>query len=60
MSHEETKILNTLAQPVHITLTRNSKGYTWEVSVHAESVGFALQRVEDAEQELKAKYGNGT
>ena len=56
---EETKVVNSLQQPVHITLTKNAKGYNWEVSVHGESVGDTIYKVEQAERELKDKYGGG-
>jgi len=55
-----TKVISTIAEPVHITLTKNSKGFNWEISIHGESVGQTLLQVEQAEAQLKAKYGAET
>jgi hypothetical protein len=52
-------ILNKLAEPVHITLTKNTKGYGWEVSVHAETIIQAMALVEEADKALSAKYSSG-
>lgn len=49
-----------LAEPFHITLTKNTKGYQWEVSVHSETGEQALEQVQKLEAELKAKYGGET
>jgi len=46
-----------LAQPVHITLTRTTKGYTWEVSVHTSTLDEARKLVKDTDDWLKADYG---
>lgn len=45
-----------IAQPIHVTLTRNTKGFSFEVSVHAATVEEALQLTQQAEAELSAKY----
>lgn len=45
-----------IAQPVHITLTKNTKGYQWEISIFADSVHNTLAQIDAADQELKAKY----
>ena len=49
-----------LAEPVHLTLTRNSKGYGWEVSVHAATLEQAFSQLEQADAQIKAKYGGLT
>ena len=49
--------LTRIAQPYHVTLTKNTKGYSWEVSVYSETVDDALVSLEFAEKELKARYG---
>jgi len=50
-------VVSKLAEPVHLTVTKNTKGYSWEVSIHGPSVGETLYMVEEAEKQLKAKYG---
>ena len=44
MTNEETtRIIEENAQPIHITLTKNTKGYLWEISVF----GSDLETMED-------------
>lgn len=41
---------------VRIKLTRNSKGYGWEISVAGKDGDEALAKLWDVEQQLKAEY----
>jgi hypothetical protein len=54
---EDQKVVTTIAEPVHITLTKNTKGYQWEISVHEKNLESALTTVDIADAELKHKYG---
>lgn len=54
---EDQKVVSTIAEPYHITLTKNSKGYQWEISVHEKSLEYALTTVDIADAELRKKYG---
>jgi hypothetical protein len=46
-----------IAQPYHVTLTKNTKGFSWEISVHAETIEDVLASIDYAQKELSAKYG---
>jgi|GEM_PF-1292629 arginine decarboxylase-like protein len=55
---EETK-LTRVAQPYHVTVTKNAKGsYQWEVSIYSETADDVLASVEYVEKELRARYGS--
>ena len=43
--------------PVHITVTKNTKGYNFEVSCHGSTVDDTLAMVDQAMRELKRQYG---
>ncbi len=43
--------------PVHITVTKNTKGYNYEVSAHGATVDDTLAMVDQAMRELKRQYG---
>lgn len=47
---------------VHVTLTKNSKGYSWEISVRRtdSDVWAAVQDVEKANAYMKGTYGDAT
>lgn len=51
---QELKIIN---QP-SITLTKNTKGYNWEIKVYATTVLEALDIIIAADMRLKTQYGN--
>jgi hypothetical protein len=57
MTSEETRVVNSLAQPVAITITKNSKGYNWEITVHEKDVDNAVLEVERGEKALRLEYG---
>ncbi len=40
-----------------ITLTRNSKGYTWEIAAHADTLAECIDMVIAADQRLKDRFG---
>lgn len=46
-----------LLPPVHITVTKNTKGYNFEVSCHGPTVDDTLAMVDQAMRELKRQYG---
>ncbi|MGH7744376.1 MAG: hypothetical protein ACREQ5_06080 [Candidatus Dormibacteria bacterium] len=50
-------LLSEFIKPVHVTLTKNTKGYGWEVSIHGDDTEEVLRDVEKVEAELKRKYG---
>jgi len=51
--------LTRVAQPYHVTVTKNAKGsYQWEVSVYSETADDALASVEHVEKGLRARYGS--
>ena len=54
---EDQRIVNVNAQPVHLTLTKNTKGYQWEISVSTDTLDNALATINAADDQLKAKYG---
>ena len=44
MSAEQHTVINTLGQPIHVTITKTSKGsYNWEVSVHGKDIDETLR-----------------
>ena len=57
MTEETTRVIEENAQPIHITLTKNTKGYQWEISVFGTDMETLLNQATAADAELKAKYG---
>lgn len=45
-------------KPYHITLTKNTKGYGWEVSVHGDNPDEAFNLVGDIDERLRKQYGS--
>ena len=55
---EEVKMLRDIEiMPIHLTLSKNTKGYNWEISVRAKSLDEALVLINDANVKLEATYG---
>jgi hypothetical protein len=47
-----------MAQPYHITLTKNAKGvYQWEISVHEETPEKVFETVQGLDAKLRVEYG---
>jgi len=43
--------------PVRVKLIKNTKGYSWEISVADQDPNTALGRLQDLERHVKAQYG---
>lgn len=52
--------LQEIAQPIHITLTKNTKGYQWEISIHSEYLGATIDSIGEADAEMRRKFGGET
>ena len=44
---------------VRVKLTKNSKGYGWEISVAGKNSDEALSVLRDIEEKVRTEYGNG-
>ena len=44
---------------VRVKLTKNSKGYGWEISVAGKNSDEALSVLRDVEEKIRTEYGNG-
>ena len=44
--------------PVRLKLIKNTKGYSWEISVAEKDPAAALSAIRDLEQQVRAAYGN--
>lgn len=51
----ETVVKNT--SQCSVTLTKNSKGYQWEVKAHADTMAQAIDLAISADERLKLKFG---
>ena len=49
-----------LEDQVRLKLTKNSKGYGWEISVAGKDGDEALAKLWDVEQQLRAEYATDT
>ena len=60
MSQEEkeSKIVSYNGQPVHLTVTKNTKGRTWEISVHSETPEKVLEAVRQIDTECEKSWGD--
>jgi hypothetical protein len=59
LTDEQHIVINTLGQPIHVTLTKTSKGtYNWEVSVHGKDIDETLRLTQQADGYLRAKFGD--
>ena len=47
-----------IIQPTHVTLTKNTKGYQWEISVHADGGAHAVAEIVQIDTDLKARFGS--
>lgn len=57
MSEEPQKVISQIAQPYHVTLTKNAKGqYQWEISVHELTPELVLNAVNGLDDELRKRY----
>lgn len=54
---ESTQTLIKMGEPYKITLTKNTKGYGWEITVHAETLEKAISMIDTANNLMKADYG---
>jgi len=43
--------------PVRLKLIKNTKGYSWEISVAEKDPGAALAAIQDLEQQVRAAFG---
>ena len=41
---------------LRVTLTKNTKGYNWEVSYSGEDLDAVLSKIREADQGLRAEY----
>ena len=46
--------------PVRIKLIKNTKGYSWELSVTARDPAAALSLLQDLEQKVRGQYGSSS
>ena len=44
--------------PVRLKLIKNTKGYSWEISVAEKDPAAALSAIQDLEQQVRATYGS--
>jgi len=44
-------------KPYHAKVTKNTKGYSWEVSVHGDDADQVLYDVNTMEEALRHRYG---
>ena len=57
MQAEETIQITTMAEPVHITVTRNAKGrYQYEISVHTKTADEAFDIGVELDARLKKHF----
>jgi len=59
MSEEQktTRIIQSYAQPVSITLTKGQRdSYGWEIKVQGEDISSVLQKIHAVDSELRARY----
>jgi len=57
MATREQKYVQWFGQPVHITLTRTTRGYTWEVSIRGEDTEKAMAAIKSVDEDLRLRYG---
>ena len=56
-TEQETFNIQTIAEPVHVILTRNAKGnYQWEIGYHGRSVNDTLDMLAEIDSRLKREY----
>lgn len=47
-----------VTQPVGVKLEKNSKGYTYEISIKGDSIEAVLEQLAKAYLTMEEKYGN--
>jgi len=55
--HIVTHVYLPLDEGVRVKVTKNSKGYGWEISVAGKDGDEALAKVSDVDQRLREEYG---
>jgi len=59
-SEKITNVVQRVAQPFRITLTRGQRGsYGWTIEVHAENRNAALYEIDQINDYLEGRYVNG-
>ena len=54
----ESKIVTTnIGEPVHVTLTKNTKGYQWEISVFGSDSEKVMTTINTININLQKEYG---
>jgi len=48
--------INTIGEPAHVKVERNSKGHNYEVSLHGENLDKTSQAVQTIVERLEALY----
>ena len=44
-------------QPFHVTLTKNTKGYQWEISIHGDNAEKTVDEIIKIDNKLSIEYG---
>ena len=57
INEETTRIIEENAQPIHITLTKNTKGYQWEISVFGSDLETMFSQIAVTDSKLRTQYG---
>ena len=55
--NEPQRIITSIGEPVHVTLTKNTKGYQWDISVFGADADKVLATIKTVDANLKTEYG---
>jgi hypothetical protein len=47
-----------LAEPFHVTLTKNTKGYSWEISIHGSDLVDMKRIIRETNESMRKEYGD--
>lgn len=55
---EEFEVLRAIEiSPIHFTLDKTTKGYTWSISVRGKSIEEVMQKIKDADEKFRLTWG---